>query len=83
MAVPDLPADTVEPKPVAGRLQEKVPALIKSLVVIVELLVGMEWNQDGLCLLILSCIFPPPVLPVPSPMSLRHPCQCRVSGKVP
>ena len=41
MAVPDLPADTVEPKPVAGRLQEKVPALIKSLVVIVELLVGM------------------------------------------
>ena len=83
MAVPDLPADPVEPEPVVDRLEEKVSTLIKFLVVIVQLPVGMEWDQYGLCLLILFVFFRLQPCLFPGPCHHAVPVSAECLGKFP
>ena len=67
MPFPNLPADAVKAKSVIDGLQKKVAALIKLLAVIIQLPVGMEWDQDRLCLIVLFVFFrlQPGLLPGP------------------
>ena len=68
MPFPDLPADAVKAKPIIDGLEKKVAALIELLAVVIQLSVGMEWDQDSLCLIVLFVFFclQPGLFPGPS-----------------